>query len=235
MHARIRTFALVFTTVIAVLATLAPATAASAAGGSPMRQSDVHPGVVVGEPVTPVVADLEMADLPVTTSPGVAPPLGELPPDQTDPTLAPGIAPGEGDALAGTYRDQSAMQSAAVEDEAFTLASPNFPGIGVVGNPPDTNIDVGPDHVVQMVNTSFQMWDKAGTSLLGPIAINQLWVAANAGNLCRINNSGDPVVVYDHLADRWVLTQFAIPAGFQGDPTGFCVAVSQTEIGRAHV
>ncbi len=94
----------------------------------------------------------------------------------------------------------------------------NFPGMNSPFNPPDTVGDVGPRHYVQMVNsTQYQIWDKAGNSLAGPLTLGNLWPV---GNVCR-SNAGDPIVVYDHLADRWLLTQFAFP-------NNMCFAVSQT-------
>jgi hypothetical protein len=91
---------------------------------------------------------------------------------------------------------------------------------GVV--PPDPNGAVGPNHVVTMCNLSFQIFDKTGTSLFGPASNNTLW--AGFGGDCQTDNSGDPVVLYDHLSDRWVLTQFTASG-----PTYFeCIAVSQT-------
>jgi hypothetical protein len=106
---------------------------------------------------------------------------------------------------------------------------PNFNGIGSTNRiPPDTVIDVGPNHIIEMVNSSFQIFDKAGTSLVGPSAINSLWTAAGLNNACAQRNDGDPIVLYDHLADQWVLSQFAVPSGTGTAPTFECVAVSQT-------
>jgi hypothetical protein len=88
--------------------------------------------------------------------------------------------------------------------------------------PPDPNGAVGPNNVVTMDNVHFQVFDKSGTSLLGPTANNTLW--SGFGGDCETDNSGDPVVLYDQLADRWILTQFTASG-----PTYFeCVAVSQT-------
>ena len=93
--------------------------------------------------------------------------------------------------------------------------------------PPDTNGDVGPNHYVQMVNTRFQIFNKTGASVFGPASINTLW--SGFGGACQTENAGDPVVLYDQLADRWLLTQFtsAGPAYFNcvalstsADPTG---------------
>src|SRR4026209_2753726 len=89
-------------------------------------------------------------------------------------------------------------------------------------SPPDPNGAVGPNNVVTMANLHFQIFDKSGNSLFGPAANNTLW--AGFGGPCQTENAGDPVVLYDQLADRWILTQFTA-----GGPTFFeCVAVSQT-------
>jgi hypothetical protein len=86
--------------------------------------------------------------------------------------------------------------------------------------PPDPNGAVGPNHVVTMSNLHFQIFDKSGNSLLGPTANNTLW--AGFGGDCQTDNSGDPVVIYDQLADRWLLSQFTASG-----PTFFeCIAVS---------
>ena len=88
--------------------------------------------------------------------------------------------------------------------------------------PPDPNGAVGPNHVVTMSNLHFQIFNKTGTSLFGPAANNTLW--AGFGGDCQTENAGDPVVLYDQLADRWLLTQFTSVAA----PFFECVALSQT-------
>jgi hypothetical protein len=112
---------------------------------------------------------------------------------------------------------------------ALAMAAPiqTFEGMNQAdgcGNciPPDPNGVVGPNHYVEMVNSSYSVYTKTGTRLVGPIHINQLW--ANSPRRCQVDNDGDPVVVYDHLADRWVLTQFAVNGG--NGPFAQCVAVS---------
>lgn len=72
--------------------------------------------------------------------------------------------------------------------------------------PPDPNGAVGPNHVVTMSNLHFQIFDKAGTALMPPAANNTLW--SGFGGACQAENAGDPVVLYDRLADRWFLSQF---------------------------
>ena len=88
--------------------------------------------------------------------------------------------------------------------------------------PPDTNGDVGKDHYVQFINLILAIYDKdTGARIFGPVAGNSIW--SGFGGVCETHNDGDPVVLYDHLADRWLVSQFAIAAdGHQ------CVAVSAT-------
>jgi hypothetical protein len=89
--------------------------------------------------------------------------------------------------------------------------------------PPDPVGDVGPNHYVQMVNVSFAVFDKNGNRLVGPTVINQLW--QGQGIPCETSIDGDPIVLYDQLADRWLLSQFAVR---QGPPFYECIAISQT-------
>ncbi|MFZ6027399.1 MAG: hypothetical protein ACOYYS_06760 [Chloroflexota bacterium] len=85
-------------------------------------------------------------------------------------------------------------------------------------SPPDTVGDVGPNHYVQMVNaTIFNVYDKGGNVLLANRDLSGLWSSGN----CAASSEGDPIVVYDGLADRWLLAQFSTG-------NGVCVAVSQT-------
>lgn len=90
--------------------------------------------------------------------------------------------------------------------------------------PSDANADVGLGHVMQWVNLSLAVWDKAGTLLYGPVNGNTLWYGF--GGICEANNNGDPIVLYDPLANRWLASQLAFdwPQNFHQ-----CVAVSATE------
>ena len=99
-----------------------------------------------------------------------------------------------------------------------------FPGVSCSCAPPDTNGEVGATQYVQMVNEGLQVFDKGtGSSVLGPIGISTLW--SGFGGVCETSGAGDPVVLYDQLADRWVVTQFAGGS----IPTDECVAVSTTD------
>ncbi len=90
--------------------------------------------------------------------------------------------------------------------------------------PPDTNLAVGDTQVVQWVNTSFAVFEKATGAIAAgfPKAGNTIWSGFGGG--CEANNDGDPIVQYDKLANRWILTQFSVDTL----PYLQCVAVSTT-------
>ena len=98
-----------------------------------------------------------------------------------------------------------------------------FPGVGCNCAPPDTNGAVGLTQYVQMVNEGYQVFNKTtGASVLGPLGITSIW--SGFGGVCQTNGRGDPVVLYDHLANRWLISQFAgSPV-----PTDECIAISTT-------
>ncbi len=91
----------------------------------------------------------------------------------------------------------------------------NFEGIGNVNGvlPPDTQGDVGANHYVQWVNLSFAIWDKSGNLLYGPANGNTQWTGF--GGPCETTNDGDPITLYDHLAGRWLMSQFALLCSWQ--------------------
>ena len=89
-------------------------------------------------------------------------------------------------------------------------------------NPPDPAGEVGPNHYVAMSNLHFQIFNKSGTALTAAAATNSIW--SGFGGACQNENSGDPIVIYDQFADRWILTQFT-----SAGPTWFnCAAISTT-------
>lgn len=94
--------------------------------------------------------------------------------------------------------------------------------------PPDTEGDVGLNDYVQWVNGSLEIWSKTGTVRYGPVTGNTIW--SGFGGLCDTTNQGDPVVIYDRIANRWILSQFAF--GIRGQnpvaPYYQCFAVSTT-------
>ena len=103
----------------------------------------------------------------------------------------------------------------------------NFNVFGFRVNPPDNMGDVGPNHYVQLINLVLGIFDKTGTKLVGPVDIGALW-AGFAVPDCT-DPSGDPVVLYDQLTDRWILSQFTTSGLDDPDkPFWNCVAISTT-------
>jgi hypothetical protein len=123
----------------------------------------------------------------------------------------------------------AALQQQVLPQVAATLGL-NFEGLGqgeygfdLEFSPPDTNGAVGDTQYVQWVNADFAVFDKTtGALTAGPTPGNSLW--AGFGGECEVENDGDPIVQYDKIANRWVMTQFQISTA----PYLECVAVSTT-------
>ena len=98
-----------------------------------------------------------------------------------------------------------------------------YPGVSCNCAPPDTNGAVGLTQYVQMVNEGYQVFDKTtGASVLGPASIESVWTGF--GGVCENSGLGDPVLLYDQIANRWIISQFAGTT----IPTDECIAVSTT-------
>lgn len=108
------------------------------------------------------------------------------------------------------------------------------PGFNIEGlqdpggvTPPDPTGDIGKNHYVQMTNAAggswLQVWDKhSGESVYGPILSSTIWNAVGTGSI------GDPIVQYDHDAERWLImemqgfftNELLIAISNDSDPTG---------------
>jgi hypothetical protein len=127
----------------------------------------------------------------------------------------------------------SAAQDAALQTSTGNLVSANvglnllgvgigFNGYVVPDAPTDVNLAVGDTQVVQWVNVSYAVFDKAsGAVIAGPIAGNQFW--AGFGGACETQNDGDIIAQWDKVAHRWLMAQNVFSAPFMT-----CVAVSTT-------
>jgi len=93
--------------------------------------------------------------------------------------------------------------------------------------PSDSEGDVGPNHYVEGINESLQIFDKNGNTLAGPIRWNQFFAPLTGTPCGEGGNDGDPYVMYDAQADRWVVSDFAFPS-FPGSSFYQCIAVSQS-------
>jgi hypothetical protein len=129
--------------------------------------------------------------------------------------------------------------------QSFTLAaampgpSLNFEGLSNLDNvdtvgeeviPPDPNGDIGPNHYVQTVNLSLRVFNKStGAPLGAAVALQSLFTGF--GGLCEDGLNSDPIVLYDPLADRWLISYVAFDADLLGNPVPpfhECVACSQS-------
>src|SRR5437763_16767662 len=54
------------------------------------------------------------------------------------------------------------------------------------------------------------------------LTVSSIW--SGFGGVCETGGSGDPVVLYDHMANRWLISQFAGTSTI----TDECVAISTT-------
>ncbi len=179
------------------------------------------------EPIGPVeVSGAVYSDVsgPLSELQGVAP---VAPTDEEKKEKPLRVLPNMGNTL---NQDDGALQTA-VGPLAATTNGLNFAGVGQGDYgfsdqyaPPDTNGAVGSTQYVQWVNTYFAVFNKTTGAIAAgfPKAGNSPWVGFGGG--CQTNNDGDPIVQYDKLANRWILTQFSVST----TPYLQCVAVSQT-------
>jgi len=174
-------------------------------------------GPFVGQPVVPAVFNGDLRDLPQLTG-GAAQP-GEIPlipiPGQEQPAPVPDWV----DPVAQTQPGNGQMPSPLI----------SFPGLqGTDAGswvPPDTNGDVGLTHYVQVVNIGIGMFDKATGTRLVLVSYNDFF--DGTGTLCDYSNRGDPTVIYDQMAGRWIISDFGW-VGSSG-PYYQCIAVSQSQ------
>ena len=184
-----------------------------------MRQSEsMIQGPFVEQSANPFVYDGDLKDLPLDE--GTQAEILQVP-----LKYVPGTEPKGASTTIANWHDTVAQTVPGIG----LMPSPmkNFPGMsmsaGGAGWPPDTNGDVGPEHYIQTVNTSIAIYDKDTGAELFRRTFNQFFQAGGAASPCNSANYGDPVVVYDRLADRWIISDFAIPRPFYE-----CIAVSKT-------
>lgn len=76
------------------------------------------------------------------------------------------------------------------------------------GSPNDPSGDVGLDYYVQAINaTDIAVYNKSDGSLVSEFAANTLWTSIGE------SSAGDPIILFDHEVERWVITEFTSPGG----------------------
>lgn len=109
-----------------------------------------------------------------------------------------------------------------------------FNGQGPTGSyPPDTDGEVSDDHYIQIVNaTKFNVFSKEGVLLAGPINLNTLF-AGLPGPWTNANH-GDPIILWDEEAGRWIITQFYVPDSGNNYEL-FAISESSDPLGAYHL
>jgi hypothetical protein len=138
--------------------------------------------------------------------------------EQPDVALPPPIA--------GSQAIQAAAPLTSAPAPSITFPGLDHAGWGA-GYPPDTNGDVGPAHYIQTVNVSAGIFRKTDGLRLAAFTFNTLFSSASTGTPCDNNNQGDPVVLYDPQANRWIISDLAW-ANFTSGAMYQCFAVSRT-------
>jgi hypothetical protein len=118
-------------------------------------------------------------------------------------------------------------------NRALPIEATNFEGLGKGMKydsnvaPPDTTGATGKDFFIEWVNDAFIIIKKDTNQVVyGPADGNTIWARFapdNPARACAETNDGDPIVLYDRLADRWILSQFSYS---HGRPYLQCIAVS---------
>jgi hypothetical protein len=204
-------------------ALLAAALAGTAHAGEPLRLE----GPLPAASVSPSLASLAASPVALVSGPPTrtAIPLRLVTPRMKSrlPSISRGAPPASDLATGGD----------ATTPNVYTNGTGvNIEGIAsdVTVAPPDPNGAVGETQYVQWVNNRLAIYNKAdGALLLGPIPGNLLFAGMTGpgGSACANSNFGDPIVQYDKLAKRWLLTQFGWdPANTATGPYYQCIAIS---------
>ena len=178
--------------------------------------------IEVGAPVTPYLIDIDVRSLPAPPGFIQGDPIREIPMRHYTQPDAPALGPEPNVEDPLVHRQHAFGERLTRDHGGFTTPTRNVPGMGYTNvNPPDTVGDIGPNYYVQSINTGggadVRIWDKAT-----PPNVVSTFRMDNLGTGACANGFGDPIVIYDRQAGRWLLTEFS------GSGDHLCVYVSQT-------
>jgi hypothetical protein len=142
----------------------------------------------------------------------------------------PGNNPGHGGGGGGgggTSWTDSVLQSS-TPLASTTTQTTAFNGISSDGYvPPDSNLSVGNNQIVETMNVEYAVYDTGGNRLQGATAIHSIFAAASNlsnGDVCASVDGGDPIVLFDKIDNRWIIGQLAYNSSFSDNH--FCLAIS---------
>lgn len=160
--------------------------------------------------------------------------------------LAPEVVPEAAGSPTGARQEPATIEQTehGARPPAEIVASFDGMGEGFEGpqgtanarNPSDNSLAVGPDHIVEIVNSRMAVYTKAGERfdttgrvLYGPVPTNTIF--EGFGGRCEPRPNGDAVVRYDQIARRWlyVMPIFRRDSTDAAEPFSMCYAVSTGE------
>jgi hypothetical protein len=131
--------------------------------------------------------------------------------DQSAPIVPPVITAAEGSGVVEQTEQGTGpapVLAASFDGMGATFSGPQGTFRG--NNPSDNSLAVGPNHIVQIVNSRTAIFTKkgkkfneTGKALYGPVVTNNFF--KGFGGSCETMNNGDAVARYDQLADRWLI------------------------------
>ena len=202
------------TFVIVATALFIAAAAGAAEDGAPLTMRGAQ---VIGGPVTPMIVNVDTRDLPAVEAWQPGDPIKEIPRRFYPPK---GVDPTSYEAYPDPLVDLQAETEMRFSED-FSTPIVNQGGQGYTGvNPPDTVGDIGPNHYIQAINDSggavVQIYDKTGATIGSAFAMDSLGSGSCGSGL------GDPIVLYDRQADRWLMQEFSSGGNYM------CFYISQT-------
>jgi hypothetical protein len=187
-------------------------------GSQDVKGRETHPKLVpyssqaVGFTVTPALRDIKPAPLTPEEAEKFKSHRGEREKNASNvKSIRPPVNPSKN----GPFIDPALNNAKNKGGDVNVVTNPlqNFDGpdmdfgVSLFGGrfaPPDTNAAVGPNHVVITTNSMVQVFNKSGVAAGPAVRISALL----AGITNAADDDGDPIVLYDPLADRWIISQF---------------------------
>jgi hypothetical protein len=120
------------------------------------------------------------------------------------------IVPGKGLPKTKDEALQQKMGGIPVKAPYFT-----FEAASTQATPTDPTGAAGPNHYVNGWNSAFSIFGKSGNQIMEPASL------ASIGGEFTNETLGDPIILYDEFADRFIISQFS------DSPESFLIAVSQ--------
>ncbi len=170
----------------------------------------------VSAPVSPTRLTVDMRLLPRVPAWKPGDPIVEIPRQFYGDPNAPVPVPVNKTAATDPLVDQQrSYQPSAPQGGGFTTPLVNINVLGSGAQPNDPTGDIGTLQFVAAINGTgggnLAVYNKStGAQVIGPTLISSL---NNTGGGACASGLGDPVVLFDELANRWVITEFSSQAG----------------------